>query len=1299
MQARSGPSVHPSFSPPPSDAGTTSLHEQYEHELPELLQASTTYWDSKPAGAKDQTVFLKYYKVKRRPVLPNKIVARAGYHELPRHDDFPPSKLSTSSAVSDSLSVSSEQQPLRLPLAIDDILDYILEHSDAQLAIASDDDILDVLKDRTPPEDVYRWLTDVRPKIDVNAQGVGALAGLSASDELLADSEIPDDIFEPSSEGRSSIPFDDADNPKHISAFFQAHFHSLWDQAVSYAEDQGLYGLRDPDYRHCTALARYQSSSSNAPPGHVECSSEFGPPNFEVRCQHEAELVLNMKRVIFLPAAHPRRLEYDAVPEELRDVQATFAIPFRVSSGFPQECGTSTLVFDLELQRARMVATSSLSEQARDVLEPYLLEYLAFLERAGHGTLFYPLMTSTDLSLASIDFSRSSSELSTVTHVQGVAVEEINRFLAIAWLMASTELYPDGDPAFPLADYRGVWPLGLHEEHIRIDFGPPTVSALCDIEVVFVLRIKGIYFGEEGATNSSTCDWKVALLMNLERSEDADGVSEYRLDRLSSYFMPQFSRLPEAEYRAQIVDFLSGEYLYMLEQTGGLVIFHHDPRTPHLSLGDLAPQSQSAHRQPDAVGGNVLDVDTTLWGEWAQRANMCGFDFVRALTESAINSHFQSLWRKSQMRAGDSCLLVEWQHRDLCRMTFEPLTALLLDDGTSMLRVNVAQGMLKSSQNETSTFNFSNWTIAYKVKLALCDEAALSGLASRSESDHPTEDFMHLYLDLGHAEFDLLHSRFENLGDSGSVDKAQAIVILLRQYLTELASSGIHVLTTVPLSASSPEYHSHGLSSVTFCVSPIQRPYAEGPAPPPVVLILGTYDDRPLPVPTPHEWGQWCSVICSPSLDFLALSANSFLYGQLLPILSEVNAVTRVEPTFSEFQRRVWQLRLTTWSRQPERAPGDCSFAPLPAGSTDGKQRFQWKLGRKFSTTGNDAHSVTCYTDNRLDIQSGPQLELVLYGTIGLELKTRYWSASGRATWKTTIKISFERGELQFSSVESPVAFERATSQGRPYSATPLDPQQLLRDVLPGSVKLPIAADGLERLKTVIAACDTARNDSKVRSSTFNHQGDLLMQIHPSSYDPYPASRARSTSPPAIAQGSVARSLPMYGRQRQLLGVPRNQRDDEDTCSEASPLSSILSPTPISSLQSAYTPSSATSSGFPSAGPKTTFSALRTLPTLHEVDARPASATDNLSPLARQALEIFSIPHSNPASIRASSASPTPSSASSMTKNSGVMGRRRLSPSPPPITIPSQPLWRKAVTSRSRGGSTTSSMGQERQEL
>ncbi|GBE78897.1 predicted protein [Sparassis crispa] len=144
--------------------------------LPATPQQSSSTVNLAPL---DQCVFLHYYKMKTRFFLPPKAInAAAGPYDLSPsggdEDDHSHSiVIDTSSVTSDEV----EQVPA-IPKAYDPVgfvLDYIIEHSEAAIAIATDADIASLCKGQDIPEDIQEFLNTVQPHIEVNEDGLGML--------------------------------------------------------------------------------------------------------------------------------------------------------------------------------------------------------------------------------------------------------------------------------------------------------------------------------------------------------------------------------------------------------------------------------------------------------------------------------------------------------------------------------------------------------------------------------------------------------------------------------------------------------------------------------------------------------------------------------------------------------------------------------------------------------------------------------------------------------------------------------------------------------------------------------------------------------------------------------------------------------------------------------------------------------------------------------------------------------------------------------------------------------------------
>ncbi|KAI0641267.1 WD40 repeat-like protein [Trametes meyenii] len=127
----------------------------------------------------DQCIFFNYYKAKKRLWLGPKVMeAAAGPHELPpgdREGESSNDPISTEDASYDS--DDFEEVPrARVPHdPVDFLLDYILAHSEAEIAIASDMDLYALFHHVEFPSDIENALEELKPTIDVDEDGTGTV--------------------------------------------------------------------------------------------------------------------------------------------------------------------------------------------------------------------------------------------------------------------------------------------------------------------------------------------------------------------------------------------------------------------------------------------------------------------------------------------------------------------------------------------------------------------------------------------------------------------------------------------------------------------------------------------------------------------------------------------------------------------------------------------------------------------------------------------------------------------------------------------------------------------------------------------------------------------------------------------------------------------------------------------------------------------------------------------------------------------------------------------------------------------
>ncbi|KAH9837873.1 WD40-repeat-containing domain protein [Rhodofomes roseus] len=131
-------------------------------------------WGSQVVAAQeypsDQCIFLHYFKLKKRLLLPSKIEAAAE-----------PQDPSVDRDTDDGMGLIEEVPPKVTPYdPVIFVLDYILENSHADVAIASDLDLIRICKARFDhqypiPDDIPHFLEENRPDIEVTEDGLGML--------------------------------------------------------------------------------------------------------------------------------------------------------------------------------------------------------------------------------------------------------------------------------------------------------------------------------------------------------------------------------------------------------------------------------------------------------------------------------------------------------------------------------------------------------------------------------------------------------------------------------------------------------------------------------------------------------------------------------------------------------------------------------------------------------------------------------------------------------------------------------------------------------------------------------------------------------------------------------------------------------------------------------------------------------------------------------------------------------------------------------------------------------------------
>ncbi|EMD38733.1 hypothetical protein CERSUDRAFT_92769 [Gelatoporia subvermispora B] len=126
----------------------------------------------------NQSIFIHYYKLRTRRMMfgPRTMEAAAEPHDLPddSFDEYDGPAVPSSYNNSEGFVMEHDLSP-KIPDPVDPLLEYILEHSHATAAIASDADFIGLCKDLDPSEDILVFLRRTLPRIEVDSSGLGAI--------------------------------------------------------------------------------------------------------------------------------------------------------------------------------------------------------------------------------------------------------------------------------------------------------------------------------------------------------------------------------------------------------------------------------------------------------------------------------------------------------------------------------------------------------------------------------------------------------------------------------------------------------------------------------------------------------------------------------------------------------------------------------------------------------------------------------------------------------------------------------------------------------------------------------------------------------------------------------------------------------------------------------------------------------------------------------------------------------------------------------------------------------------------
>ncbi|KAI0919292.1 hypothetical protein AcV5_002248 [Taiwanofungus camphoratus] len=179
----------------------------------------------------NQCIFLNYYKLKVRFGLWPSVMKAAGE----RHDETffgdeegnsPQVAVDMHDPMSEDVIVEQVPAPRKPYDPVDFVLEYILSHSNAEVAIANDADIFNLCQGREVPENIPEFLNVTQPLIEVNDDGLGMLS----FDDLVLSETMPETeeaasqsrhVAEDKTESRKDIAPDDRNMGKDFEGGIQ----------------------------------------------------------------------------------------------------------------------------------------------------------------------------------------------------------------------------------------------------------------------------------------------------------------------------------------------------------------------------------------------------------------------------------------------------------------------------------------------------------------------------------------------------------------------------------------------------------------------------------------------------------------------------------------------------------------------------------------------------------------------------------------------------------------------------------------------------------------------------------------------------------------------------------------------------------------------------------------------------------------------------------------------------------------------------------------------------------------------
>ncbi|THG96118.1 hypothetical protein EW026_g5654 [Hermanssonia centrifuga] len=896
--------------------------------------------------------------------------------------------------------------------------------------------------------------------------------------------------------------------------------------------------------------------------------ASFGKPSLEFICNHDAVIRLKLNEGHY--NADFNRATAELAPAHVernrtfKDVEAVFRVPFKIAGmrGEHSRIGNGQHVINmviLDYTKAQLLSVSSEVNNGRQALSVYLSEYLEFLQNAGNHVLFSLPDFDDDRLRVSIDFSTSGRPVLGIDSIFGISVEKINSYLQASWLKSAMLAgrgrgHSVDRTALSLAEYRSTWVASESLIHFHVTLGAPRIQALCGEEVVLFFTVDEVVFYEsddfEKAPKQQYSNWEIAVIVNVIHQKEDDGnVTRIVLDLSHCRFVHYLSDFPDyddqdndaLECWQRLIDFFTVDYLDIIQSAQYHNIYHYDirwpkPTTTSIEWTDYVEEEsheESVWIPEDGDIGPGPWTKPAAWQDITDKTDMQGFDQVIAISQGAINAHFQKIFSVAQVNRTDQTI-ARWSYEDYFRASFEPLTVRLLSNNKVLIWVRIKEGHVKTLRKwspwaESEKHVFENWRLAFEVDIKMNGHEHLESMSSawtttfedsfafKHHGGKNDRALKHVYLDMQNTTFIHEFSSFDGLysHDRRSIDKVQAIVTYLQSYyFTQFISSGYHVLYTIPVWKPTTNLPSYALTEAIFHVhspKPVTRLtwHQVTKVNEPIIVILGMTGSRPLPA-LRLTWTTNWTLRATKAISYgtVSLSKRVFLEERLLTLLAEVNALTTVIVQPFRLHNNSWSPELTTLAQAERGAHTRWVLDTEKAGLL--KYKWEHRDGWSYEHWGsndtmNGNYSVHCTTKNYLEIptifKSGT-LRIALRGEVTLQIgvngATQKWKAESSAHWATTVDAYSEAGGLNVRIPKVAIPeFRKSQADGDVVSTLYTDPQLLLKKHLPGSIELSGVLSEFKAFEGTWQSVYPGTSAYTLAQPVFNKKGDILFELRP----------------------------------------------------------------------------------------------------------------------------------------------------------------------------------------------------------